>query len=94
MKLIYLISFTYLCIYSGHYFLCSRVCVFVFFLFYYLILFVKAPEIQTAALQALRRASSSFDYTTHRTLLLPRVLSLIANAGENRLYAFALGLKG
>ncbi|XP_026193199.1 uncharacterized protein LOC34618768 [Cyclospora cayetanensis] len=40
----------------------------------------QAPEIQQAALTAVQTSHGVFDYTAHRTLFLPRVLSLIANA--------------
>ncbi|OEH75102.1 SCY kinase-related protein (incomplete catalytic triad) [Cyclospora cayetanensis] len=41
---------------------------------------IRAPEIQQAALTAVQTSHGVFDYTAHRTLFLPRVLSLIANA--------------
>ncbi|KAL8437566.1 hypothetical protein Efla_000429 [Eimeria flavescens] len=41
---------------------------------------IQAVQIQQAALLALKGSLSVFDYTAQRTLLLPRVLSLIRNA--------------
>ncbi|KAL8272108.1 hypothetical protein Esti_003951 [Eimeria stiedai] len=41
---------------------------------------IQASEIQRAALVAVRESLNLFDYTTQRTLLLPRLLSLISNA--------------